>query len=96
MPHTLNTREAGRIVVADPGADKALLEAGTVQCVHCGGHFVRRPGSGTVRGFCMNCNGFVCGPGCEACVPTEQLLENIEAGRPLAFRPILASVPRSL
>lgn len=96
MPPLYNTREAGRIIVSDPGSDKAILETGTVQCCHCGGHFVRQPGSGKVRGWCMNCSGHVCGPGCAACVPAEQMLENMEQGRPDDFRPVVASVPRDV
>lgn len=86
------SREAGRVEVIDPGADQPLLVVGTLQCCHCGGHWVPRPGSGTVRGFCQNCNGPVCGPGCAACVPAEQMLENIEKGRPLDFRPVVVPV----
>lgn len=66
----------------------------TLQCVHCGGHWVVKPGSGNVRGFCGRCNGFICGPGCERCVPTELLLENIEQGRPLDFVPTTVNVPK--
>lgn len=90
----LVVRDQGLFVVSDPGADKPLLEQRTVQCVHCGGHYHPSPGSGRVRGFCANCNGPVCGPGCAACVPLEQLLENYEKGRPLDFRPVV--VPASL
>jgi len=92
VPPLLNTREAGRFTFADPGADKPLLELGTVQCVHCGAHFPVVPGSGKVRGFCQNCNGPVCGPACAACVPTDLLLENIEKGRPEDFRPVIVPV----
>lgn len=41
------------------------------------------------RGWCHNCRGYVCGPGCAACIPTEQLLENMEKGRPEDFRPVV-------
>lgn len=84
--------EAGRIVITDPGADAPLLEVGTLQCVHCGGHFPFRPGSGDVRGFCQRCCGPVCGPTCVECIPAELLLENIEHGRPLDYKPILVPV----
>lgn len=53
--------------------------ADTVQCVHCGGHFVMRKGSGITRGWCRNCNGLVCGPQCGACLPFEQWLDQAEA-----------------
>lgn len=84
---------AGFIVVNDPGSDKPVLEAATLQCVHCGGHWVPRKGSGIVRGFCLNCNGPICGHGCAKCVPVEQMLENIEKGRPEDYKPII--VPTS-
>jgi hypothetical protein len=84
--------EHGLVTIADPGSDIPYLEQATTQCKHCGGHFPLRPGSKTIRGFCQRCNGFVCGPGCGECVPTEQLLENIEKGRELTFRPIMAPV----
>lgn len=42
------------------------------------------------RGWCMNCKGFICGPECAKCVPQEQLLENIEKGQPLDFRPVVS------
>ena len=71
--------------------DGRTVEFETVQCVHCGGAFVLQPGSGKIRGWCHNCNGFVCGPGCAACVPTEQLLENLEAGKPALHKPAIIS-----
>ena len=89
----LSRTEAGTLTVCDPGADRPLSEIGTAQCQHCGAHFPITPGSGRVRGWCMNCNGPVCGPGCAECVPTDLYLSNIEAGRPANFRPIVASVP---
>lgn len=87
-------REAGLITIADPGSDKPLLEVATIMCCHCGRHWVPRPGSGTVRGFCSRCNAFFCGPDCMECIPVEQLLENIEAGRPLDFKPVRSHVPK--
>ena len=88
-------REAGEITIVDPGGDRPLGVAPTLQCVHCGAHFTPQPGSGRVRGFCTRCHGPVCGPGCAQCVPHEQQLENLEAGRDrLAPRPL--AVPCSL
>lgn len=52
--------------------------ADTVQCVHCGGHFVMRKGSGITRGWCRNCQGMVCGPSCAACVPLERKLDALD------------------
>jgi hypothetical protein len=88
-----NKTEAGLIVVSDPGSDKPLLEVPTLQCVHCGGHWVPQSGSGRVRGFCQRCMGPICGPGCAECVPVEQYLENMEKGRPDDFRPTQIIVP---
>jgi hypothetical protein len=53
----------------------------TVQCVHCGGHFFIGPGYTKGRGFCMNCNGFICGERCQECVPWEKALEIAEGTR---------------
>ena len=79
----------GELILSDPGSDKPVLTVGTLSCCHCGLHFVVQPGSGRTRGFCMNCNGPVCGPACAACVPTEQFLDNLEKGRPVDYRPII-------
>lgn len=89
----LTIRDNGLMTFVDPGADRPILEVKTLQCVHCGGHFPCQPGSGKIRGFCMNCNGPVCGPGCAECVPVEQLLENYEQNRPENFRPTMGAVP---
>lgn len=44
--------------------------ASTLQCPHCGGHFVSRKGSGHRRHFCLNCKGVTCGsPACIPCTP---------------------------
>ena len=83
-------KEAGEIIICGDGPE---TRQPTLQCVHCGCHWVASPGSGRVRGYCMNCNGPVCGPGCSKCVPMEQMLENIEQGRALDFKPIRTNVP---
>lgn len=69
----------GHVLITDEN-DKVLLEADTVQCVHCGQHWYPQPGSKKVRGFCSRCNGPICGPKCQYCVPIEQQLANMEAG----------------
>ena len=77
-------RETGRESITD-----------FVQCVHCGRSWQFVAGSGRERGYCLACDGITCGPGCiagDACVPKELMLENMEAGRPLNYRPIKASV----
>lgn len=78
---------SARIITPDSSTEIDML-----QCVHCGGHFELRPGSGKVRGFCMRCNGPVCGPQCAECVPFEQFLENREAGKPDNHRPVRVSL----
>ena len=70
--------EAGLTTIIDPGADRALEEIPTGQCVHCGGHFEIRPGSGKVRGFCYSCNGLICSAKCRECKPFERWLEEQE------------------
>src|SRR5688572_14285901 len=97
MPGLLNTREAGRVTLIDPGSDKPLAEFSTVQCCHCGGHFptprfgasAEDKASRIGRGYCSRCNAYICGANCLECVPLEQYLENVEHGRPENFRPII-------
>lgn len=72
--------------------DGRNVETDTRQCVHCGRHWIVRPGSGKLRGYCANCNGPFCGPACERCLPTEKLLECIEKGIHPDQLPISASV----
>lgn len=67
--------------------------AETAQCVHCDGHFVMVKGSGRIRGWCVNCNGFVCGPACAACIPWEKKMELMEGK---AVPDAIVSVPRSI
>jgi len=55
----------------------------TRRCVHCGRHWLAVKGSGTVRGFCLRCNGHTCGPKCVAltygpCVPHDVYLLFLE------------------
>lgn len=54
--------------------------ADTVQCVHCGGHFVMQKGSGVIRGWCHACGGIFCGPGCVPCLPRERALDLRDGG----------------
>lgn len=35
--------------------------ATTLQCPHCGGHFVSRKGSGKRRDYCLKCDAICCG-----------------------------------
>jgi hypothetical protein len=78
------------------------LETGDLlSCCHCRHFWEVRVGSGRTRGFCALCHdgrpgtGYTCGrPECDAHVPYEVRLENVEAGRhPLTPPPALAAVP---
>jgi hypothetical protein len=80
--------EHGLATYMDPGSDIPLLEVPTTQCCHCGGHFPT-PGFGNDaesrkkrigRGFCMNCNGFICGPQCAECIPQERQNDILDSG----------------
>ena len=53
----------------------------TLQCRHCGRHWVVEPGSGRSRGWCFNCAGPTCGAErCEkVCEAQEKMVERIEA-----------------
>jgi hypothetical protein len=44
--------------------------ATTLQCCHCGLHYVSRRGSGIRRGFCLKCMQVTCGKQeCMTCTP---------------------------
>lgn len=81
-------KESGWLVVMGSAGGENHIN--TIQCGHCGGHWVPTSGSGKVRGFCQNCCRPFCGPACSECVPVEQYLENLECGRPENFRPIIS------
>ena len=54
--------------------------AHTLQCPHCGGHFVSVRGSGARRIFCLRCMAVTCGkPECDPCIPIDLKLERMEA-----------------
>lgn len=65
-------RPSGHILIG------GTVVADTLQCVHCGTHWIPQAGSGIERGFCMNCMGPVCGRKCAACVPMEKRLDIAE------------------
>lgn len=68
----------------------------TRQCCHCGCHVLSVKGSGKIRGWCMRCNGWTCGPNCPTahlgCVPFETLLEVMEGKYSLSNIPIIGRV----
>ena len=56
--------------------------ASTLQCPHCGTHFVSMRGSGARRAWCVRCQAVTCGAlACDACVPVEARLEHAEGGK---------------
>ena len=57
-----------------------IKEADTFNCCHCSSIQFIRPGSGTQRGYCYNCNHPTCGKErCLNCVPFERMIEEVEA-----------------
>jgi hypothetical protein len=68
-------------IITDPAVAREI-QADYHACVHCGCVWVVQPGSGKIRGFCSNCNGFICGPKCADCQgPLEKRLDLFEAGK---------------
>lgn len=55
----------------------------TIQCKHCGHHYISVKGSGKLRGYCTKCNGWLCGaPACLLeCSHFEKKLEQYEKGK---------------
>jgi hypothetical protein len=89
--HSAPKHSLSGLLISVPKDGGPTITQETVTCKHCSYTWVFKPGSGRRRGFCMRCNGITCGrPECNAhgCVPFEQQLENIEAGRPIGYRPI--------
>lgn len=76
----VGNKQSGEYTIVN--AMDRVVQGATLSCCHCQTTWVVQKGSGRLRGFCQNCMGFVCGPGCAECVPLERRIENIEAGRP--------------
>jgi hypothetical protein len=56
--------------------------AETMQCVHCGRHWIRRRNSGKMMGYCMNCGGVFCPDSkCRECLHFKKKLELYEQGK---------------
>ena len=71
-------RIEGYAIITNDWGD--IKEADTFTCCHCNSiQFIRR-GSGTVRGYCYNCDHPTCGKErCLNCVPFERMIEEMEA-----------------
>jgi hypothetical protein len=66
-------RPAGHVIIVGDGPK---IERDTLQCCHCGGHWIVEPGSGRRRGFCLKCNAVHCGgPNCWVCRPHQRLID---------------------
>ena len=71
-------RPHGSFQILDP-ATNSPLEGDTLQCCHCGAHWIPIKGSGIQRGWCRKCNAVTCGkPLCHVCIPQEKQLRIIE------------------
>lgn len=78
--HNVSHHPIGELLVTDRFDGKVLDEGYLRQCVHCQYTWTHRPGSGILRGFCMNCMGHTCGrKACDTCYPKEQRIEDMEA-----------------
>ena len=59
-----------------------LQVASTLQCPHCGCHFVSIKGSGKRRAYCIACKAITCGAlVCDICIPLEARLEHTEGSK---------------
>ena len=68
--------EGYAIITNDLGVTQ---EMDTFTCCHCNGIQFIRPGSGTQRGYCFNCNHPTCGKErCLNCIPFERMIEEME------------------
>ena len=71
-------KEAGGIII------DGVQKGSTLQCPHCGCHFLSVPGSGTIRAFCFRCMAVTCGKlECNTCIPVEAQLEHREGSKTL-------------
>lgn len=78
--------------------DGAVILKNLYTCCHCQRTWEAPTGSlggKMAGGFCGKCVGYICrNPDCLECIPVEQRLENIEAGRPLLTgRSTMVNVP---
>lgn len=89
-------KEHGTAIYTAIEADR-VTEFRTLQCCHCGRHWMVIPGSGAKRGYCTRCGDVTCGPDCllaNKCVPQDLMLSNLEAGRAIDHYPTQVNVPQ--
>ncbi len=69
----------GEVRYSDRETGKTLFEGYLRQCMHCQHTWTYKPGSGILRGFCHNCNGWTCGNfPCQTCYHKEKQIEDME------------------
>lgn len=74
----------GVLTTTPHDSDKATTQD-LVCCIHCGYVWTWQPGSGRQRGWCMKCNGLLCGRRVCRARPCQHWLhgiDNLEAGQP--------------
>jgi len=65
----------GYVISKRRDIDEVDFEGDTIQCCHCGMHWIFKPGSGRVRGYCLLCNAITCGhPRCDSHDDSKHLL----------------------
>jgi hypothetical protein len=83
------------VIVSKGRASDFEIQTDQVMCCHCGKFWTWQVGSGRARALCGRCGGISCGPMCPVwpnCVPYEEYIANIEAGRPVwTERPVKVS-----
>ena len=94
MNHLLHTRARPNSVIIEFLPDGKEVHTDMVRCVHCQRHEKWVVGSGKKHGWCKPCGGMTCGTKqCQVCVHWEQVLDNIESGRPRHYQPIRKIAP---
>lgn len=85
----LPTKPSGFIVI---GGEEV---ANTLQCAHCGMHWIVVKGSGRIRGYCQYCHKATCGEEkCHVCIPYEATLEFEEGKKNHFTRDILENISK--
>ncbi len=80
MLKQVSHKSAGLIIFKDYHTGEVLFEGEVRQCIHCQNTWTHKPGSGIQRGFCMRCNGHLCGHyQCSVCYHKEKRIEDMEA-----------------
>ena len=68
---------SGQVVISGDNGRQSLK---TYQCCHCSKHWIVKPESGRLRGYCTSCKKVTCGAKrCNVCLPFEAKLDYAEA-----------------